>query len=598
MAWAALCLALCASPTAAQSLQLKPEHTAVELEPHLRYRHDPTGSRSPPEMLAAARENQFLPLPEGRAAFGFTRGAYWFHTRLFNDSTIEQRWLLVLSYPLIDHVDVHLRYPDGTWRTLSSGDRLPFSSRSVRYRHPNFWLDLPQRTEVDLLVRASSESSLQVPLALYTGSAFAEMERQSQFAIGMYDGVLLALFLYNLLLWLAIRDTSHLWYTFHVGAFGLMMFCLNGLAFETLWPASTQLANNAIPVSMALAQIAMHQFTRSFLNLRKRWPLGDRLSLILMTLLIALGIASPALDYRTAVIPLTLSVFPGAALILWQTVRSVREGYRPARLFLLAWSTLLMGTALYASVSLGILPKTFITEYGIQFGSALEIILLSFALAYRYANLRNENERLVREANDQLERGVAKRTSELTSALEQLADANSRLRESNRRDVLTGAFNRRHFHDVFEQLLRQSAEQRRALGVMLIDLDHFKQVNDTHGHLAGDECLRFLARRLSEKVNTGNAVVARFGGEEFAVVVPDAAPNEVLELAESLRQCIADSPVIYGDETIHLSASFGVYNVTPGVPTKADDALHRTDEALYIAKSRGRNCVVVATDPT
>lgn len=589
-------LLLCSGLAAAQPLVLKAEQPAVELGPSLSYWHDDSGSADAKAMLKAARAGEFAPLPDGRANFGFTRGAYWFHARLFNDSTIEQRWLLVLQYPLLDHVDVHLRYPEGGWRTLSSGDMLPFSSRSVRFRHPNFWLDLPQRTEVDLLVRVASESSVQVPLALYTASSFAEMERQSQFGIGLYDGILLALFFYNLVLWLAVRDASHLWYTFHVGAFGLVMFCLNGLAFELFWPDSPQLANHAIPISMALSQIAMHQFTRVFLNLRQRWPLGDKLSLAMIALFLLLGIASLGINYRSAVVPLTLTVFPSVVLILWQTLHSIRQGYEPARLFLLAWGMLLTGTALYASVSFGLLPKTFITEYGIQFGSALEMVLLSFALAYRYANLRNENERIVREANEKLERNVAKRTSELSSALEQLADANARLRESNRRDVLTGAFNRRHFREVFEQLLRQSTEQRRALGVMLIDLDHFKQVNDTHGHLVGDECLRYLARCLQEHLDNPNAVVARFGGEEFAVVVPDANPDEMSQLADSLRQRIFDSPVAHAGISIPLSASIGVYNVEPGVATRADDALHRADDALYTAKSKGRNRVHVASE--
>lgn len=587
---------LAARGAAAQPLVLDAERSRVELGPHLGYLHDDAGRANATAMLEAARAGAFKPLPQGRATFGFTRGAYWFHTRLFNDNTTEQRWLLVLQYPLLDNVDVYLRYPDGQWRHFTSGDAMPFSSRSVSYRHPNFWLDLPQRTEVDLLVRVSSESSVQAPLALFTASAFAEMEREAQLGIGIYDGILLALFLYNLVLWLAVRDASHLWYTFHVGAFGLVMFCLNGLAFEYLWPDSPAMANHAIPLSMALAQIAMHQFTRIFLQLKQRWPLGDRLSKLLMGICALLGLLSPLMAYQHSVIPLTLMVFPSTLLILLQTVRSIRSGYAPARLFLLAWSALLLGTALYALVSFGVVDKTFATEYGIQIGSALEMVLLSFALAYRYADLRNENERIVREAKDKLERNVARRTSELSSALEQLADANARLRESNRRDALTGAYNRRHFREVFEQLLRQVAEQQRPLGVMLLDLDHFKRVNDSFGHLAGDDCLRHFARGLHEQLASRNAIVARYGGEEFAVLVPDAEPDEVRALAESLRQRFADSPVSHGGDTIPVTASIGVYNVAPGVTLKADDALRRADEALYSAKSKGRNCVQVTTD--
>ncbi|HEX5755525.1 MAG TPA: diguanylate cyclase [Arenimonas sp.] len=585
------------SPARAQSLRLDASRPVVELSAHLSYLHEPDATASAATMLLAARQDRFAPLPEGRTTFGFGHGAYWFHARLFNDSTRDERWLLVLSYPLLDYVDVHLRHPNGQWIHLASGDHLPFSSRGLSYRHPNFWLDLPQRTEVDLLVRVSSSSSTQVPLTLYTASAFAEMERQAQFGLGLYNGILLALFLYNLVLWLASRDSSHFWYTVHVGAFGLLMLCLNGLAFEYFWPDVPALANQAIPLTMALGQVAMHQFTRVFLELRKRWRVGDLMSRAMIALLLLLALLSPLLDYRDSVVPLTLLVFPGAALILWQTVRCLLQGFKPARLFLVAWSMLLLGTSIYALISLGMVPKVFVTEYGIQIGSALEMVLLSFALAYRYAALRNESERIIREANEQLERSVARRTTELSSALEQLADANSRLRESNRRDALTGAFNRRHFREVFEQLLRQSQEQRRQLGVVLVDLDHFKAVNDQHGHLAGDDCLRHLSRLLHDELrSTPGAVLSRFGGEEFAVLLPDQPPTAVAAIAEAMRRRLAETPATHGDLTIPMSASFGAYNIEPGVTIRADDALHRADHALYAAKTRGRNCVQVETD--
>jgi diguanylate cyclase (GGDEF)-like protein len=300
-------------------------------------------------------------------------------------------------------------------------------------------------------------------------------------------------------------------------------------------------------------------------------------------------------DYRVSVQLGTYGVFPGVLAVLYQTFHAIRHNYRPARLFLAAWTMLLLGTACYAMVSFGILPKNLFTEYGIQFGSALEMILLSFALAYRYAALRSENENVVREANEQLERNVSRRTAELSAALEQLAEANSRLRESNRRDVLTGMFNRRHFREVFEQLLQQAHETRQPLSLMLIDLDHFKMVNDDFGHLAGDECLRALARMLNQCLATeAGAVVARFGGEEFVVVLPGVASPRVLDIAEKVRQHIGKEPVHYAGREIRITASIGVHSVPAGASASADEVLHYADDALYSAKNAGRNRVHAA----
>jgi diguanylate cyclase (GGDEF)-like protein len=583
---------------AVETAVLDPGRDSLRLGPHLSFGVDPEGRADAAAMFAQVERGQFSPLPDANATFGFTDGAYWFHGVLFNQNRTEQRWLLVLHYALLDNVDVYLRHPDGRIEHMASGDALPFSARSIRYRHPNFWMDLPQRTEVELMVRVSSRSSLQVPLAVYTPKAFAELERDAQFGIGLFYGILIALFCYNLVLWLSLRDASHFWYMFHVFGFGLVMLCLNGLAFEYLWPHSPWWANQAIPVSMALSQIAMHQFCRVFLELRERQPRADKVALALIFFFIVMGLASFVLDYRTVVRPLTLSVFPGALFILYLAINSIRQGYAPAKIFLVAWAFLLLGTALYAAVSFGLLEKNFVTEYAIQIGSALEMILLSFALAYRYAKLRGENERLVREHNEQLERHVALRTSELSTALEQLADANQRLRESNRRDSLTGLFNRRHFRDMFEHQIHHASEHRQSLGVLLMDLDLFKDVNDTHGHLAGDECLRFLGRVLHDNLVEQGALLARFGGEEFVVVLPDTTGERLLQVAEQLRAKIAAEPVRYAGNNIFLSASIGVYLLRPGTHASVDEALHRADDALYAAKARGRNCVHAADGVT
>ncbi|NJK42254.1 MAG: diguanylate cyclase [Aquincola sp.] len=168
----------------------------------------------------------------------------------------------------------------------------------------------------------------------------------------------------------------------------------------------------------------------------------------------------------------------------------MRRGYAPARLFLLAWAMLLLGTTFFTLLAFGLLPKNLLTEYGVQIGSALEMLLLSIALGYRYASLRTENERIVAEANLQLERKVAQRTQEVRSALMQLEDAHRRLRDSSRRDGLTGLYNRTHFHESFEVLLQEGREQSRPVSLLMIDLDHFKSINDRFGHATGDRVLR------------------------------------------------------------------------------------------------------------
>src|SRR5690606_22190915 len=150
----------------------------------------------------------------------------------------------------------------------------------------------------------------------------------------------------------------------------------------------------------------------------------------------------------------------------------------PARHFLLAWTALLVGVVVYAAVSLGLLPKTPLTEYSMQIGSAAEMILLSFALAWRLNLLKAENERIQREAREQLEARVRARTAELDATMHRLEEANRRLHDFSRRDGLTGVYNRRHFDDVLVQACNHASEQVRPLALLMLDVDHFKQVND------------------------------------------------------------------------------------------------------------------------
>lgn len=570
---------------------IEPGQRSLDLAPHLGWHHEADATADAESMFAEAARGGFDPLPNGRANFGFRSGAFWFHASIENHNAAETRWLLVQLYPLSDSIDVWLRHADGRTVHQASGDRMPFSHRAIKYRHPNFWLDLPTSERVDLLVRVQSQSSMQVPLVLHTPAAFAELARDAQLSIGIYYGILLALFFYNLILWVSLRDPSYFWYMFHISAFGLVLFCLNGLAFEYLWPNSPWLQDRCVPVSICIAQIGMQQFARIFLELDQRWPAGSRVGLALIGLFVALGIASLVLPYRVTTPIASAAVLPSVAWIVVVSIVALRRGYAPARLFLLAWSMFLVGTAAFALVAFGVLPKLFITEYGVQIGSALEMILLSFALAYRYGALRNENERIVREANEQLERNVAARTAELSQALEQLAEANARLREVNQRDNLTGVYNRHHFRETLERLLIDVREAGSPLTVLMIDIDHFKSINDSHGHLAGDACLRWVADHLHGSLNRQHGLLGRFGGEEFIAALPGVDGTEARRIADRLREQIARAPVRVGAGTIRLTISIGLHTIPAGSGIGTDEAIRRADDALYLAKRQGRNCV-------
>jgi len=584
-------LAAACPARAVDALVLEAGMSSVPLGPVLQFRHDQHASDVAAGAFARARAGEFAPVPGGSPMFGFQDGAHWFYLPVVNRDRDEPRWLLVQEYALSDKLDLYVRYPDGRVEHQSGGDHVAFGLRYIRYRHPNFRLDLPPGEQVELLLRVQSESSMQVPLVLYTPRALAELMRDAQFSTGVYYGIVLALLIYNLVLWFMLRDPGYLWYLLHTGAFALVLFTLNGYSFEYFWPTSAWLADAAVPLSICLALIGMQQFSRNFLDLRERWPAGNAVSVALIGFFVLLGIASVWLPNSFSTPLASKAVLFGVLWIMFAAMVMLRRGYRPARLFLLAWSLFLTGTAAFTLLAFGLLPRNFWTHNGVQIGSAMEMLLLSLALGARYAGLRNENIRIVQQTNEHLERRVIDRTKQLRTTMAQLGEANVQLREYNRRDPLTGAYNRRHFREAFEQALEASGDGGKPLALLLLDLDHFKRINDTYGHLAGDDCLSFAARCMEDVVVPRGGLVARFGGEEFVAVLPGTDAREALQVAEAVRLHIHQSPVASASHSIRLSASIGVHTVASGPCSSPEEVIRIADEALYRAKDDGRNCV-------
>ncbi|MBU2091371.1 MAG: PleD family two-component system response regulator [Alphaproteobacteria bacterium] len=159
-------------------------------------------------------------------------------------------------------------------------------------------------------------------------------------------------------------------------------------------------------------------------------------------------------------------------------------------------------------------------------------------------------------------------------------------------DSLTGLYNRRYLFSHLKGLTTRSGDAKKAMSILLMDLDHFKRVNDTYGHAVGDDVLREIATRIMGNVRNFD-LVARLGGEEFVVVMPDADREVALRVAERLRRKIADAPFNRMDkvgETLDLSVSIGIAD---NADTSSDptELLRRADQALYQAKNGGRNCV-------
>ena len=211
------------------------------------------------------------------------------------------------------------------------------------------------------------------------------------------------------------------------------------------------------------------------------------------------------------------------------------------------------------------------------------------------------------------EERVELRTAELQQALEKLETYNRHVVEVNHRleeeiaervraqdelqrlaitDSLTGVFNRRQFFVLGEQIFQEALRYRHELASLMIDADWFKHVNDQYGHAVGDQALQALARHLQEHLRSAD-VLGRYGGEEFAILLPHTSQEEAVQAAERLRQDVGEAPVVTSAGPLHITLSIGVACYDPDRDATVDALVDRADQAMYAAKQGGRDQVQI-----
>ncbi len=225
----------------------------------------------------------------------------------------------------------------------------------------------------------------------------------------------------------------------------------------------------------------------------------------------------------------------------------------------------------------------------------LDLLSAQIAVSIENARLYDRLERM----NLTLEQQVADRTRELehktvalTERTEALRAANSELKRLATTDALTGVSNRRGFLDVASKELERAARYRRSLSLLIMDIDHFKQINDGYGHSAGDEALRQVSDTIRAQIRSTD-YFARIGGEEFALILPETDLDGAIYLAERIRAAVAAIEIHTGQFRFTLTISIGLAVIGANDVT-TDQILARADQALYRAKAKGRNCVVAS----
>ncbi|TDT43480.1 diguanylate cyclase [Halospina denitrificans] len=544
---------------------------------------------------------------------GFNSTPHWFRIRVppVASARATTRYLQIPE-PLLNRIEVFVVRNGEALQHETMGINQPFPERPLEHRDFITPVSLSETEPTRIYLRIQTNGSLQVAPALWTPEAFAEQDRTDAVTSGIFYGVMLVMFLYNLFIYFVVRDRSYLHYIGYVAMFTLFMGALHGDAFQYIWPYATAWQETSVTFSVAALGIASILFTNSFLKLRRHWPLAHRVFSTMLAASVLLVVLSFVLAYE---ISIRINSLYGILIMLSILAVSIRMwwvGYRHARYFVMAWLALILGTMALALSKFGLLPWNAVTANGAQIGAVMEVVLLSFALGDRINHERAERfqaqqkalaaaeeaksaqEELLEAkeaANQELEERVRERTRELEQALKKLETVNQFLEEVSRTDQLTGLHNRHHFVRRYHEEYKRAQRNQYPLSVILMDIDHFKWFNDTYGHIAGDECLKAVSEALARIISRAGDTLARYGGEEFIVLLSNTPMEGALVVAERLRRAVSDLALEFDGRTVPVTISAGVAVLTPANLKKPEQLIQNADEALYAAKEQGRNRV-------
>lgn len=531
-------------------------------------------------------------------------GENWFAFELVNNnSEVKETYLEIANQVRINSVDLFV---------LDRHQNIDQKSMQLnRSNNRSVMVSVAPYSQVTLYLAITSSAQLRSSVMIYSIQTYIEASSALQFQQGVVIGGVLCLSIAFLLLFFATGNKSIFVLSGYFLSNTLMLSAMLGFNLHYLLPHLPELVGIEIPLLTATSAIFLLVFTTQLFNLKTKfyniyqiirvnfWGL-----LIYMPLSIQLSVVDN-ISISTGIY--TLVVFSLIVLGIYLHKHSCRL----ALLFTFAMGVQFV-FVLVVIASMNWFDVGFVAHRSIVYGIIfwLNCLLVTFILSrqYRYhllekqeaqrealknaiASERTQEElfRLQSQSQEELENRVQERTLELNIALQELEEANHELEQKNTLDELTGLFNRRFYDQKILAEYRRSKRNLTPLSLVMIDIDHFKTVNDTYGHLAGDRCLAWLSDHIKQSLKRSTDMAFRYGGEEFCLILPDTDGNGAVALAETLRKRIANEVCVYKEISIPLTISNGIFTYLQQDNISPEQIFSNADKALYQAKHDGRN---------
>ncbi len=343
-------------------------------------------------------------------SLGFNTSSLWLSFDVINICCENKNWYIELGYPPLDSITYYHITEDGKTTTIQDGDQYPVPNNSIKSKYYNFLMVLPNNGKSKIVFKIRSESSLAIPLSIYSAEGFSEKIQLEEYFFGAFCGIMVIMAFYNLFIYFSTKENSYLFYILYILAFLLQSLSLRGYIRE-YFPSLLYLNNVAPILFTELSLFFGLFFTSSFLQTKENLPFLHKFILSYMSVpFIGVSLAFFT-NYSIAIKYATITSFVSSFVILFVSITSIRNKFRPARFFILGWGMLSLGIVIYALRMGGIIPHNFFTNSSYQIFSIMEILLLSLALGDKINILK-------KEFSQNLELKVNERTRELSAMVE------------------------------------------------------------------------------------------------------------------------------------------------------------------------------------
>jgi len=536
---------------------------------------------------------------------------YWVSFSIFTPNDHLAR-IIALDNPLLDSVKIYHLINGELVSTEVMGDTLPFKQRPLQSNIFLYPVNFEPGDTHTFYLKIDNKGTISLPLILWSSNDLTQLTETKNLFSGMQIGVLLAICLFSLFIALASASFSYSYYSGYVLGLTLLSASIHGVSFRYLWPQWPIMQQYIFIIVIPLTLGFSLMFTEKVLQLKYHNLKMLRICRIMAVLSFGLTIVMPFINYSSALYVLVFVVLTISTILMAFSLIQAFGGQRNAPLYAIGRMGFMLGCIVTGLIYLGLFSTNISPQIPIMLGLTFEVITMAAVLALRYNDerkakfeiqqhtleqaqkLRETREEALRseaENSEKLEKMVQERTLELEITLRELSEVNQKLTEQNTIDSLTGVKNRSAFDRRLIAEGRISRRQQTPMSLLMIDIDKFKNINDKYGHLGGDHTIRAIANTLSEYVKRPTDLVSRFGGEEFAIILPCTDIEGALLVAEQIRQAVSELNIVHNEDIIPVTVSIGISETIIDSDEHPMLLLEQADKALYQAKRSGRNQV-------